>query len=164
MLALSKVQSIYKKIEYTQFKSQVMPRVLQVLDTAKNVDLKLEVFTTLNIIMKTIDAQTLKTDVMKAMEKLRAKETDPKICMKMLETYEEIAKVLGPEEIGQKILPGIIPMLITGQFTKPEYRDLLASVRRLIDQIEGWRMPQLPETKATLGQGINMGQAEKQVD
>jgi hypothetical protein len=37
---------------------------------------------------------------MKAMEKLRAKETDPKICMKMLETYEEIAKVLGPEEIG----------------------------------------------------------------
>lgn len=78
---------------------------------------------------------------MKAMEKLRAKETDPKICMKMLETYEEIAKILGPEEIGQKILPGIIPMLITGQFTKPEYRDMLASVRRLIDQIEGWRMP-----------------------
>lgn len=50
--------------------------------------------------MKTIDAMTLKTDVMKAMEKLRAKETDPKICMKMLETYEQIAKVLGPEEIG----------------------------------------------------------------
>lgn len=88
--------------------------MLQVLETAKNLELKLEVFTTLNIIMKTIDAQTLKTDVMKAMEKLRAKETDPKICMKMLETYEEIAKILGPEEIGQKILPGIIPMLITG--------------------------------------------------
>ena len=81
------------------FKSQVIPRVLQVLDTAKNVELKLEVFQTLKIIMKTIDSQTLKTDVMKAMEKLRAKETDPRICMKMLETYEEIAKILGPEEI-----------------------------------------------------------------
>lgn len=100
MLALSKVQSIYQKIEYAMFKSQVIPRVLQVLDTAKSVELKLEVFTTLNIIMKTIDAQTLKTDVMKAMEKLRSKETDPKVCMKMLETYEEIAKVLGPEEVG----------------------------------------------------------------
>lgn len=100
MLALSKVQSIYKKIDYTMFKSQVIPRVLQVLETAKNVELKLEVFTTLNIIMKTIDAQTLKTDVMKAMERLRAKETDPRICMKMLTTYEEVAKVLGPEEIG----------------------------------------------------------------
>ena len=101
---------------------------------------------------------------MKAMDKLRTKETDPKVCMKMLQTYEEIAKVLGPEEIGTKILPGIIPMLITGQFTKPEYRDLLASVRRLIDQIEQWRMPQLPDTKVSLGQGINMGQSEKHVD
>ena len=48
------------------------------------------------------------------MEKLRARETDPKVCMKMLEVYEEIGKVLGPEEVAQKILPGIIPMLITG--------------------------------------------------
>ena len=55
-------------------------------------------------------------------------------------------------------------MLITGQFTKPEYRDLLASVRRLIDQIEQWRMPQLPENKVALGQGINMGSAEKHID
>lgn len=133
MLALSKVQSIYKKIDYTMFKSQVIPRVLQVLETAKNVELKLEVFQTLKVIMKTIDAQTLKTDVMKAMEKLRARETDPRVCMKMLETYEEIAKVLGPEDIGNKILPGIIPMLISGQFTKSEYKELLTAIRRLID-------------------------------
>jgi len=34
--------------------------------------------------------------------------------MKMLEVYEEIGKILGPEEICSKILPGIIPMLISG--------------------------------------------------
>jgi hypothetical protein len=33
--------------------------------------------------------------------------------MRMLEIYEEIGKVLGPEEVGMKILPGIIPMLIS---------------------------------------------------
>jgi uncharacterized protein Yka (UPF0111/DUF47 family) len=33
------------------------------------------------------------------MEKLRARETDPKVCMKMLEVYEEIGKVLGPDEV-----------------------------------------------------------------
>ena len=42
------------------------------------------------------------------------RETDPKVCMKMLKLYEEIGKVLGPEEIGIKILPGVIPMLISG--------------------------------------------------
>lgn len=52
--------------------------------------------------------------MVKALEKLRANETNPKICMKMLEVYEEIGKILGPEEVGQKILPGIIPMLISG--------------------------------------------------
>ena len=63
--------------------------------------------------MKAIDAQTLKADVIKSLEKLRAKENDPRVCMKILETYEEVGKILGPEEIGTKILPGIIPMLIT---------------------------------------------------
>jgi hypothetical protein len=32
----------------------------------------------------------------------------------MLELYEEIGKILGPEEVGLKILPGIVPMLISG--------------------------------------------------
>jgi len=70
---------------------------------------------------------------MKSLERLRAKETNPTVCMKMLEIYEEIGKVLGPEEVGLKILPGIIPMLISGQFTKPEFKNLMGSVRRLLD-------------------------------
>jgi len=70
---------------------------------------------------------------MKSLEKLRIKETDPKVCMKMLEIYEKIGEVLGPEEVGMKILPGIIPMLISGQFTKSEFTNLMAAVRRLLD-------------------------------
>ena len=54
--------------------------------------------------MKAIDSSTLKNEVMKSLEKLRAKETDPKVCMKMLEIYEEIGKVLGPEEVGMIVL------------------------------------------------------------
>lgn len=77
-------------------------------------ELKLEVFDTLQLILKIIDSATLKNEVIKAVEKLRVRETDPKVCMKMLKLYEEIGKVLGPEEIGIKILPGVIPMLISG--------------------------------------------------
>ena len=84
------------------------------LETAKDADLKIEVLDTIRTITKAIDAQTLKTDVVKSLEKLRANEVNPKVCMKMLEVYEEIGKILGPEEVGQKILPGIIPMLVSG--------------------------------------------------
>lgn len=112
-------------------KSQVIPRILQILDPPNKpngtpgvqagMDVKLKVFETLKIVMKAIDAQTLKNDVMKCLERVRIKETDPRVCLKMLEIYEEIAKVLGPEEVGMKILPSIIPMLISGQFTKSEF-------------------------------------------
>ena len=87
---------------------------------------------------------------MKSLERVRSIETDPKACMKMLQIYEEIGKILGPEEVGMKILPGIIPMLISGQFTKSEFSDLMSSVRRLLDQIEKHRMPTLPDTGSNM--------------
>jgi len=68
----------------------------------------------------------------------------------MLKLYEEIGKVLGPEEIGMKILPGVIPMLISGQFTKGEFKDMMSSVHRLLDQIENYRMPSLPADGAAV--------------
>jgi len=62
--------------------------------------LKLEVIDTLKQILNAIDSVTLKGDIMKSLEKLRAKESNPKICMKLLGLYEEIGKILGPEEVG----------------------------------------------------------------
>ena len=44
-----------------------------------------------------------------------------------------MAKTLGVEEIGLKILPGIIPMLISGTFTRIQFTEMISSVRRLLD-------------------------------
>lgn len=123
------------------------------VETAKTVDLKVQVFDTLKAILKIIDSQTLKVDVIKSLEKIRQNETDPRVCLKMLEIYEEIGKILGPEEIAARILPGIIPMLVTGQFTKSEFKDLMGAVRRLLDQIEAYRMKSLPDQSQSPGLG-----------
>ena len=56
-----------------------------------------------------------------------------------------MARVLGVEEIGLKILPGIIPMLISGTFTKSQFSDMIGTVRRLLDQIEKHREKDLRE-------------------
>lgn len=53
--------------------------------------------------------------------------------MMLLKIYEQMARTLGVEEIGLKILPGIIPMLISGTFTRPQFSDMMATVRRLLD-------------------------------
>jgi len=60
----------------------------------------------------------MKETLLKSLEKLRQVESDPIICMHLLKIYEQMARVLGPDEIGLKILPGMIPMLITGTFSK----------------------------------------------
>jgi len=36
-----------------------------------------------------------------------------------------MARSLGVEEIGLKILPGIIPMLISGTFTRAQFTDMM---------------------------------------
>lgn len=59
-------------MDYQVVKSQVLPRVCKILETAKSNDLKLEVIDTLKQVLKAIDAQYLKSDIMKHLEKLRA--------------------------------------------------------------------------------------------
>jgi hypothetical protein len=39
--------------------------------------------------------------------------------MIILQIYEKASDVLGPDEIGLKILPSIIPMMISGNLSKP---------------------------------------------
>jgi hypothetical protein len=60
----------------------------------------------------------MKLGIFKTLEKVRSKETDPEICMLILKIYEKSSDALGPDEIGLKILPGIIPMLVSGNLTK----------------------------------------------
>jgi hypothetical protein len=99
----------------------------------------------LNEIIPGIDQQTMKDKILKTFEKIRATETDPQVCMLMLKVYEQMAKTLGVEEIGLKILPGIIPMLISGTFTRTQFTEMISSVRRLLDQIEKHREKDLRE-------------------
>ncbi len=63
----------------------------------------------------------------------------------LLKIYEQMARVLGVEEIGLKILPGIIPMLISGTFTRAQFSDMMSTVRRLLDQIEKHKEKDLRE-------------------
>ena len=81
----------------------------------------------------------MKDKILKSFEKIRTTESDPQVCMLLLKNYEQMAKVLGVDEIGLKILPGIIPMLISGTFTRLQFTEMMSSVRRLLDQIEKHR-------------------------
>lgn len=65
--------------------------------------------------------------------------------MHILTLYSGIADALTPEDIGNKILPGLIPMLISASFTKTQFSKLISTIRTLIDQLEKHRLKDLSE-------------------
>lgn len=85
----------------------------------------------------------MKTSVFKTLEKVRSKETDPEILMQVLKIYEKSSDVLGADEIGLRILPGIIPMLVSGNLSKAQFNEIMTIVRQMLDKIEKVKSPSL---------------------
>lgn len=83
--------------------------------------------------------------------------------MHVLTLYSGIADTLTPEDIGNKILPGLIPMLISASFTKKQFNQLISTIRTLIDQLEKHRLKDLSEMDP-LDDGDSYGKASKQKD
>jgi len=145
-LGINKIPFLSKKIEYTTFKNQIMPRLLMLL-TENTVPLKIkEVGCEVLIgVLSILDKNFLRDNILKALQILREKINEPVICMHLLTLYSGIAGALTPEDIGNKILPGLIPMLISASFTKPQFNKLISTIRTLIDELEKHRLKDLSE-------------------
>lgn len=52
--------------------------------------------------------------------------------MLMLQIYKKSSDQLGPDEIGMKILPGIIPMLVSDKLAKPQFTEIMSCVKQLL--------------------------------
>jgi len=89
------------------------------LEKSEDNTVKIRVLGTIQELQEAIDQQTLSSLVLKSLEKVRQKETDPQVCMMILQIYEKASTVLGPDEIGLKILPSIIPMMVSASLSRP---------------------------------------------
>jgi SCY1-like protein 2 len=145
-LGMTKIPFLSKKIEYATFKNQIMPRFLMII-TEASIPLKLKEigWEVLIKILHILDKNFLRDNILKALQLLRDKINEPIICMHLLTLYSGIAGALTPEDIGNKILPGLIPMLISASFTKSQFNKLISTIRTLIDELEKHRLKDLDE-------------------
>ena len=119
LLALTLIPGLFKKLEYAVFKQNILPRLMLALEKSEDNTVKIRVLGTIQELQEAIDQQTLSSLVLKSLEKVRQKETDPQVCMMILQIYEKASTVLGPDEIGLKILPSIIPMMVSASLSRP---------------------------------------------
>ena len=66
-----------KQLDYQIVKSQILPRILMILEKQSQIQIKQKVLEVLNEIIVGIDQQTMKDKILKTFEKIRAVETDP---------------------------------------------------------------------------------------
>jgi len=84
LLALEKIQSMFKSLDYYQFKSNLLPRILNILESQTDLPTRIRTLDFVKAMIDSIDAQTMQGTVFKTFEKIRAKETDPQMCILML--------------------------------------------------------------------------------
>ena len=145
-LGISKIPFLSKKVEYMTFKNQVMPRIVLIL-TSKDTPLILKEkgWEMLIEILSVFDRNFLRDNILKTLQILRDSSNEPTLWMHILTLYNGIASALTPEDIGNKILPGLIPMLISASFTKSQFNKLISTIRALIDELEKHRLKDLSE-------------------
>jgi hypothetical protein len=89
-----------------------------ILENQADLGTKIKTLEFVKSMQESIDAPTMQNLVFKTFEKIRTKETDPQMCMLMLQVYEKAANEVGVEIIGVKILPSIIPLMVTGNVSR----------------------------------------------
>jgi len=91
---------------------------MNVIENSDNPQLKLKSIQQLIFIVDKLDKNYLWDQVLITLEKVRTTSQDTDINMYLLTLYEKISGALTPEDIGNRILPGLIPMLISASLSK----------------------------------------------
>ena len=63
--------------------------------------------------------------------------------MLVVETCEELGKMLGAESLAHKILPSLTPLLVSANLTKDDFDRVMRTVRGMLDEVERYRIKDL---------------------
>ena len=99
-IAVQKVPFLQKNIEYSSFKTQILPQLLKIIQETQDTGLKLKCLEMLIVILPTLDKNYLWDTVIGALELVRSSNPDTEINMRLLTLYDKLAAVLSPEDIG----------------------------------------------------------------
>ena len=141
------VDTITKKIDSLSFKTQIYPRIINVLQTTNSQALKIQLLTCLKDLYKLLDQNTINENLLNNLDKVRKGDNSGEICMLIANIYEEIAKVVTTLSIANKILPNLISILVSGNISKGNFDTLMQLVHKYLDKIKKDREKDLYDDK-----------------
>lgn len=90
LLALEQTNKLFKSLDYSLFKTNIVPRLLKILEETSNLQVRIMCLQTIHDLQESIDVTTIKQGVFKTFEKMRAsRDLDANVSMLMLKIYKK---------------------------------------------------------------------------
>lgn len=109
-LALKGIERLSRKLDYQNFKTRIVPKLLGLLKDPQ-IDIRKDALRALYAILKVIDAQTMSLSVLPAIEAARKAGSDPFVNAIINAIYNNLSTSLPCDILSSKILPTLIPYL-----------------------------------------------------
>jgi len=150
--AISIIPTFAKKIEYATLKNMLLPKVLRLAYGTQISSLRIKCVESLSNFSVLLDSTVIKNAVMPTLEALVKADTDGKLQLTIVKTVESFLKIFAIEELATKVVPLLLNISVTGQFTKSQFTDVMNLAKKLIDNIENTRSKELQEIAASSSQ------------
>ena len=145
MIISKNLPFIMKKIDSLNFKNNIYPRLISIINTTGSIELKIDLLKQMKDMYKILDQNLINENFLSNLDKIRKSNNNNEICMIIVDIYEEIAKVVNTDGIATKILPGLITMLSGGNVTKKNFLKLYNIVQMYLERIKNNRINDLSD-------------------
>ena len=95
----------------------------------ESMDLKCLAFARLRDITPILDKRCLTDTVLEGLSKIAKKVSDGKLAMLVVETCAELGKMLGAETLAHRILPMLIPFMVSANVNRDQFESLMRIVK-----------------------------------
>jgi hypothetical protein len=136
--AIEIIPMFAKKIEYATLKNMLLSRVLKTAITSSG-KLKIKCVESIASFAVLLDGAVIREVVIPTLEKITKAETSSKFHLAMVKIIESFVKILSYEELATRVIPLLLAISVTGQFTKQQFSDIMNLIRKLIDKVDGSR-------------------------
>jgi len=127
-----------KKIEYATLKNMLLSRILKTAITSSG-KFKIKCVESIASFAVLLDGTVIREAVIPTLEKIIKTDTSSKFHLAMVKMIESFIKIFSYEELATRVIPLLLSISVTGQFTKHQFSDIMGLIRKLIDKVDNLR-------------------------
>lgn len=145
---LASMKSIVEKLNYLAMKTEIFPATCDLFSKTTSLSVKLECLKAFSVfITHELDKFTVTEKLIPLMSKMKTRESQ--IIMTALDVYLSLVNVVDIEVLATQIIPQILALSMEVSLHQQQFRQLMDSVRKILEKIETEKIKKLPTGSST---------------